>query len=117
MGKDRLDDLAESLKQMRGALLTFEATANECYPNASKMSRLESERQRQQDRANNEACLRGGQDDCLRRLGLYIAAGARLCWGDNGDIDCKFYLFNCDGNGIAAGNTMQELISNIPRGE
>ena len=57
------------------------------------------------------------QSDCLRRLGLHIAAGARLCWGDNGDVDFKFYLFNCDGSGIAAGGTLQELILTIPKGE
>ena len=55
--------------------------------------------------------------DCLRRLGLHIAAGARLFWGGNGDVDYKFYLFNFDGNGIASGCTMQELIANIPKSE
>lgn len=57
------------------------------------------------------------QNDCLRRLGLHIAAVARLCWGDNGEMDSKFYLFNFDGNGIASGDTMQELIANIPKGQ
>jgi hypothetical protein len=117
MKKDRLDDLADSLKQMKGAILMFEAVANDCYPGAYKMDRFENERKRHQDRANSEACARDEQNDCLRRLGLHIAVGARLLWGDNGDIDCKFYLFDFDGNGIASGGTMQELIANIPKGE
>ena len=59
------------------------------------------------------------QNDCLRRLGLHIAAGAGVVWSNNGDEenDCKFYLFDNDGNGIAEGATMQELIANIPKGE
>ena len=119
MKKDRLDDLAESLKQMRMALITFEATANECYPNAYKMDRLEIDRQRQQDRANAEAVARDEQDDCLRRLGLHLAMGASVTFTNNGDeeSDCKFYLFDNDGNGIAEGDTMQELIAKIPKGE
>ena len=69
------------------------------------------------DRANAEAVARDMQNDCLRRLGLHIAAGARLQWGNDGVGDCKFYLFAHDGNGIAEGDTMQELIANIPKGE
>ena len=57
------------------------------------------------------------QNDCLRRLGLHVVVGARLCWGDNGDVDYKFYLFTNDGKVIAAGDTMRELIANIPKGE
>ena len=117
MKKDRLDDLADSLVQMKSALGVIDSIVTDCYPNAYKMDKLESERRRQQDRANAEAVARDEQNDCLRRLGLHIAAGARLCWGDNGEMDSKFYLFNFDGNGIASGDTMQELIANIPKGQ
>lgn len=117
MKKDRLDDLADSLKQMKTALITFEATANECYPSAYKMGKIEAERKRHQDRANNEAVARDEQNDCLRRLGRHIVVGARLRWGNDGVGDCKFYLFAHDGNGIAEGCTLQELIANIPKGE
>ena len=117
MKKDRLDDLADSLVQMKTALITFESTANECYPNAFKMGKIEAERKRHQDRANAEAVARDEQNDCLRRLGLHLAAGSRVYWRAVGDMNCKFYLFTVDGIGFASGATMQELIANIPKGE
>ena len=55
------------------------------------------------------------QNDCLRRLGIYLAAGAVLKWGNLNEGG--FYLFGRDGNGIASGDTMQELIANIPKDE
>ena len=117
MKKDRLDDLADSLKQMKEALLVFEATATDCYPSAYRMDQLDAEKRRHRDRANREAVALDIQDDCLRRLGLHIEAGAKLVWGNNGDPDCRFYLFDYYGCGIARGDTMQELIANIPKGE
>ena len=117
MKKDRLDDLADSLKQIKGALNVIDSIVTDCYPNAHKMDKLESERRRQQDRANAEAVARDEQNDCLRRLGLHIAAGAKLAWGNNGDPDCRFYLLDYYGCGIAGGDTMQELIANIPKGD
>ena len=119
MKKDRLDDLADSLVQMKSALGVIDSIVTDCYPNAYRMDRLEIDRQRQQDRANAEAVARDEQDDCLRRLGLHIAAGAGVTWSNNGEekSDCKFYLFAHDGNGIAEGDTVQELIANIPKGE
>jgi hypothetical protein len=117
MKKDRLDDLSDSLAQIKGALCVIESIVADCYPNAAKLDKLESERKRQQDRANGEAVKLDGLSDCLRRLGLHIAAGARLCWGDNGEMDSSFYLFGSNGNGVAAGDTMQKLILAIPKGE
>ena len=115
MKKDRLDDLSDSLAQMKGALCVIESIVADCYPNAAKLDKLEVERKRQQDRANSEAVKLDGQNDCLRRLGIYLAAGAVLRWGNLNEGG--FYLFGRDGNGIAAGDTMQELILAIPKGE
>jgi hypothetical protein len=55
------------------------------------------------------------QNDCLRRLGIYLAAGAILKWGNLSEDG--FYLFGRDGNGIAEGDTVKELIANIPKGK
>ena len=117
MKKDRLDDLAESLKQIKSAMLVFESASNDCYPGACNMDRVEVERKRHKDRANMLAGELHEQNDCLRRLGLHIAAGAKLAWGNRGDPDCRFYLLDYSGCGIAGGDTMQELIANIPKGE
>ena len=117
MKKDRLEDLADSLKQIKSALGVIDSIVTDCYPNAYKMDRIEIERKRHQDRANTEAVARDDQNDCLRRLGERIAAGATLLWGDNGEVDYKFYLFDFYGNGIASGGTIQELIAKIPKGE
>ena len=117
MKKYRLDELADSLKQIKGALGVIDSIVTDCYPNAYKMDRLEIERKRHQDRANAEAVALDEQNDCLRRLGLHLAAGARVYWRAFGDMNCKFYLFTVDGIGFASGATMQELIANIPKGE
>ena len=117
MKKYRLDELADSLKQIKGALGVIDSIVTDCYPNAYKMDRIEIERKRHQDRANAEAVALDEQNDCLRRLGLHIAAGATVSWGDNGGVDFKFYLFDSDGNSISVADTMQELITNIPKVE
>ena len=119
MKKDRLDDSAESLKQMWSALLVFEAVANDHRQSSYVMCQMEAEKNRHQDRADKEAAAMEVQNDCLRRLGLHIAAGATVSWGDNGNggVDFNFYLFDSDGNSISVAGTMQELIANIPKGE
>ena len=119
MKKDRLDDLAESLKQMKSALVVIDAIVTDCYSNAYRMDKLDSERKRHQDRANAEAVARYEQNDCLRRLCECIVEGAKLQWGNSGSSvdDDKFYLFARNGNGIAEGYSLQELITNIPKGE
>ena len=117
MKKDRLDDLAESLKQMWSALLVFEAAANDHRQSSYVMCQMEAEKNRHQDRADKEAAAMEVQNDCLRRLGLHIAAGSTMSWSDNGGVDFKFYLFDSDGNSISVADTMQELIANIPKGE
>ena len=119
MKKYRLDELADSLKQIKGALGVIDSIVTDCYPNAYRMDRLEIERKRHQDRANSEAVARDEQNDCLERLGVHIAAGSKLQWGNSGSPvdDDKFYLFARNGNGIAEGYSLQELITNIPKGE
>lgn len=117
MKKDRLDDLADSLKQMWEALLVFEAAANDRRQSAYAMCQMEAEKNRYQDRADKEAVALEAQNACLMRLGISIADGAVLQRG-NGEIeDCGFYLFAKDGNSISVANTIQELIANIPKGE
>ena len=119
MKKDRPDDLAESLKQMWSALLVFEAAANDHRQSSYVMCQMEAEKKRHQDRANAEAVARYEQNDCLRRLCECIVEGAKLQWGNSGSPvdDDKFYLFARNGNGIAEGYSLQELITNIPKGE
>ena len=119
MKKDRPDDLAESLKQMWSALLAFEAAANDHRQSSYVMCQMEAEKNRHQDRANKEAAAMEVQNDCLRRLGERIVSGAKLQWVNSGSSvdDDKFYLFARNGNGIAEGYSLQELITNIPKGE
>lgn len=117
MKKDRLEDSAESLKQMWSALLVFEAAANDHRQRYYVMCQMEAEKNRHQDRADKEAAAMEVQNDCLRRLGLHIAAGATVSWGGDGGVDFKFYLFDSNGDSISVAATMQELIANIPKGE
>lgn len=58
-----------------------------------------------------------GYHDCLRRLGMYIAAGARLQWAYDGVGSYKFYLFERYGDVIAEAATLQELITALPKSE
>ena len=117
MKKYRLEDLTESLKQMKAAMLVFESVSNNCYPGAYNMDRCEVERKRHRDRANAEAVAREEQNDCLVHLGVFIEEGAVLCCFGGVTADCLFYLFTKGGVQIAKGYTVRELIANIPKGE